>query len=195
MPRSIHMQASSDSSKRPLAALDRELGLTQAAWSRFRQSMPALGKTRPCTAPRTRAERSIEVLLNGEDGPMSKQILRVLSQEHQPDTAQQRELPIGETPHADAEMTRVLKTAPLRKAADPTSGVITFWRHDPLHDIVKPMADHVIMAFPDEPVAYFRHRGFALRVVNRTSESVPFAACDSSLSIVVVVVASTVSRR
>jgi hypothetical protein len=40
-----------------------------------------------------------------------------------------------------------------------------------------------IVAFPDEPVAYFKHQGFALRVVNRTSESVPFAACDSSLSI------------
>jgi hypothetical protein len=41
-----------------------------------------------------------------------------------------------------------------------------------------------IVAFPDEPVAYFKHRGFVLRVVNRTSEAVPFAACDSSLSIV-----------
>jgi hypothetical protein len=41
-----------------------------------------------------------------------------------------------------------------------------------------------IVAFPDEPVAYFKHRGFALRVVNRTTEAVPFAACDSALSIV-----------
>jgi hypothetical protein len=41
-----------------------------------------------------------------------------------------------------------------------------------------------LVAFPNEPVAYFKHRGFALRVVNRTSEAVPFAACDSSLSIV-----------
>jgi len=41
-----------------------------------------------------------------------------------------------------------------------------------------------LVAFPDEPVAYFRHRGFALRVVNRTSQAVPFEACDSSLSIV-----------
>jgi hypothetical protein len=41
-----------------------------------------------------------------------------------------------------------------------------------------------IVAFPDEPVAYFRHRGFALRVINRTAETVPFAACDSALSIV-----------
>jgi len=41
-----------------------------------------------------------------------------------------------------------------------------------------------IIAFHDEPVAYFKHRGFALRVVNRTPEVVPFTACDSALSIV-----------
>ena len=123
--------------------------------------MLALGKTRSCAAPRTRAERPIKVPLNGEDKPMSKQILRVLSQEHQPETAQQRDLPIGEAPHADAEMTRVLKTAPLHMASDPTSGVITFWRHDPLHDVVKPMADHVIMAFPAEPVRFERRDGKA----------------------------------
>jgi AraC family transcriptional regulator len=123
--------------------------------------MLSLEKTRTGSAPRTHAERPIKVPLNGEDKPMSKPILRVLSQEHQPDTAQQRDLLNGETPHADAEMTRVLKTAPLRMASDPTSGVITFWRHDPLHDVVKPMADHVIMAFPDEPVRFERRDGKA----------------------------------
>ena len=100
---------------------------------------------------------------------MSTQVLRVRSQEHQPDTsqAQQRDLPIGERPHADAEMTRVLKTAPLRMASDPSSGVITFWRHDPLHDVVQPMADHVIMAFPAEPVRFERRDGKAF--VNGTT--------------------------
>ena len=88
---------------------------------------------------------------------MSKPLLREISQ-NQPDTsqAQQRNLPIGECPHADAEMTRVLKMAPLRMASDPSSGAITFWRHYPLHDVVKPMADHVIMAFPAEPVRFER---------------------------------------
>ena len=38
-----------------------------------------------------------------------------------------------------------------------------------------------IIAFPDEPVAYFKHSGFALRLLNRTTEPVPFAACDSAL--------------
>jgi hypothetical protein len=41
-----------------------------------------------------------------------------------------------------------------------------------------------LVAFPDEAVAYFKYRGFALRVVNRTGEAVPFSACDSALSIV-----------
>ncbi|KRQ98092.1 helix-turn-helix domain-containing protein [Bradyrhizobium valentinum] len=93
---------------------------------------------------------------------MSNPRLRDTSQD-QPDIsqAQQRDLPIGERPHADAEMTRVLKTAPLRVAADPSNGVITFWRHDPLHDVVKPMADHVIMAFPAEPVRFERRDGKA----------------------------------
>jgi hypothetical protein len=60
---------------------------------------------------------------------MSKPRLRNISQS-QPDTSRvpQRELPIGERPHADAEMTRVLKTAPLRMASDPSNGVITYWK-------------------------------------------------------------------
>lgn len=73
-----------------------------------------------------------------------------------------RDFPIGEQrPHADEEMTRVLKMAPLQTASDPSSGVITFWRHDPLHDVVKPMVDHVIMAFPAEPVRFERRDGKA----------------------------------
>ena len=91
---------------------------------------------------------------------MSKPLLRVTSP-NQPDTSQaeQPDLPIGERPHADAEMTRVLKTAPLRMASDPTNGIITFWKHDPLHDVVRPMADHVIMTFPAEPVRFERRDG------------------------------------
>jgi len=93
----------------------------------------------------------------------SKPILRDRLQNNQPDIfeAQQRDLPIGERPHADAEMTRVLKMAPLRMASDPSNSVITFWRHDPLHDVVRPMADHVIMTFPAEPVRFERRDGKA----------------------------------
>ncbi|MCK1745689.1 helix-turn-helix transcriptional regulator [Bradyrhizobium sp. 139] len=49
---------------------------------------------------------------------------------------------------ADAEMARVLKTKPLRIASDPQSGAIAYWKHEPLHDTVEPMADHVVMTYP-----------------------------------------------
>jgi AraC family transcriptional regulator len=93
---------------------------------------------------------------------MSKQIARDPSQQNQPDTSEaQRDLPIGELRPADVEMARVLKTRPVSMASDPSSGSITFWRHDPLHDVVKPMADHVIMAFPAGPVRFERRDGKA----------------------------------
>jgi AraC family transcriptional regulator len=60
---------------------------------------------------------------------------------------------------ADAEMSRVLKTKPVRKASDPSNGIITFWRHEPLHDVVEPMLDHVIMTFPAGSVRFERRSG------------------------------------
>src|SRR5262245_42459593 len=113
--------------------------------------MTTLGKTSAPAAPRTRANMLTEMPLNDEDRSMScKQILRDPPQHDQPDTSEtsQFDLPVAERRAADAEMTRVLKTKPVSMASDPTSGSITFWRHDPLHDVVRPMADHVIMAFP-----------------------------------------------
>lgn len=52
---------------------------------------------------------------------------------------------------ADAEMARVLKTEPLRIVAgsDPSCGAIAHWKHGELHDVVQPMADHVIMTYID----------------------------------------------
>ncbi|QAU40261.1 helix-turn-helix domain-containing protein [Bradyrhizobium guangdongense] len=73
--------------------------------------------------------------------------------------AQQRDLPVGTRPHADAEMTRVLKTAPLRMASDPSNGIIAYWRHDAVHDVVGPMADHVLMAFPSGSLRFERRSG------------------------------------
>ena len=61
--------------------------------------------------------------------------------------ARQERLPIAEPRPADAEMARVLHTKPLRTASDPSSGTIAHWKHEPLHDIVEPMTDHVIMAY------------------------------------------------
>jgi AraC family transcriptional regulator len=54
----------------------------------------------------------------------------------------------GERRPADVEMARVLKTAPVRMACDPSSGAIAHWKHGALHDVVEPMTDHVIMTYP-----------------------------------------------
>ena len=79
-----------------------------------------------------------------------KPSIRDLSQDNLPDSseAQQRSLPDADGRPADVEMARVLKTAPLHMASDPSSGAIAHWKHDALHDVVEPMTDHVIMAYP-----------------------------------------------
>jgi len=41
-----------------------------------------------------------------------------------------------------------------------------------------------VIAFRDEPCAYFKNRGIVLRVVNRTRKDMPFDASDSSLFLV-----------
>lgn len=41
-----------------------------------------------------------------------------------------------------------------------------------------------LVAFPDEPVAYFKHKGMAVRLINRTGQVVSFEACDSCLFLV-----------
>jgi AraC family transcriptional regulator len=58
------------------------------------------------------------------------------------------DLPIAGGRPADAEMARVLKTAPLRMASDSSSGAIAHWKHGALHDVVEPMTDHVVMTYP-----------------------------------------------
>jgi AraC family transcriptional regulator len=73
--------------------------------------------------------------------------------------ARQCDLPIGEHRHADAEMKRVLKTAPLRMASDPLGGAIAHWMHEPVHDVVGPMADHVVMTFPTGLTQFERRSG------------------------------------
>lgn len=52
---------------------------------------------------------------------------------------------------ADAEMARVLKTTPLNMVSglNAASGGIAHWKHGALHDVVEPMADHVIMTYID----------------------------------------------
>lgn len=65
---------------------------------------------------------------------------------------------------ADAEMARVLKTRPLRMASDSDSGAIAYWKHEPLHDTVEPMADHVIMTYPAGSQALERRTGKAAAI-------------------------------
>jgi AraC family transcriptional regulator len=56
--------------------------------------------------------------------------------------------PAAQRRAADVEMARVLKTAPLQIASDPSNGAIAHWKHGALHDVVEPMTDHVIMTYP-----------------------------------------------
>jgi AraC family transcriptional regulator len=62
--------------------------------------------------------------------------------------AQQGSLPIADRPPADVEMARVLKTTPRRMASDPPNGAIAYWEHGALHDVVEPMAEHVVITYP-----------------------------------------------
>ena len=55
--------------------------------------------------------------------------------------------PAAQRRAAEVEMARVLKTTPLRMASDPANGAIAHWKHGALHDVVEPMADHVIMTY------------------------------------------------
>jgi AraC family transcriptional regulator len=63
-------------------------------------------------------------------------------------TASEASRTAAERRPADAEMARVLGTAPLRMASDPSNGAIAHWKHGALHDVVAPMADHVVMIYP-----------------------------------------------
>ncbi len=60
----------------------------------------------------------------------------------------QGELPVADRRPADVEMARVLHTAPIRIASDPSGGALAQWKHGALHDVVEPMTHHVIMTYP-----------------------------------------------
>jgi AraC family transcriptional regulator len=80
---------------------------------------------------------------------MSKPILRDPSENPPaPPEARHEDSSIAERRPAGVEMARVLKTTPLRMASDPSSAAIAHWKHGALHDVVEPMADHVVMTYP-----------------------------------------------
>jgi AraC family transcriptional regulator len=80
---------------------------------------------------------------------MSKPNLRGTLQEPQSvkSDASQGDPPTADGCPPDMEMARVLKTAPIRIASDPSGAAIAHWQHEPLHDVVEPMAHHVVMAY------------------------------------------------
>jgi AraC family transcriptional regulator len=75
--------------------------------------------------------------------------------------AQQDDKPMTERRPA-SEMSRVLRTAPIHMVADSSGGVIAHWNHGALHDIVKPMTDHVVMTYIDTVQRLERRNGKTL---------------------------------
>ena len=112
---------------------------------------------------------------------MSKRILRD-PLENLPDTpeAQQRVLPAGERRAADVEMARVLKTAPLRMALDSSNGAIAHWKHGAQHDVVQPMADHVVMTYPSGVQRLERRDGKSVAIGTARSGVVTIIPAGSS---------------
>jgi len=108
-------------------------------------------------------------------------ILRDLSHRNQPDASEyQRDLPDAQRRPADAEMARVLKTAPIRIASDPSSGVIAHWKHGALHDVVEPMTDHVIMTYPTGVQRLERRNGKSAAIGTARSGVVTIIPAGSS---------------
>jgi AraC family transcriptional regulator len=81
---------------------------------------------------------------------------------------------------ADAEMARVLGTAPLRMASDPSNGAIAHWKHGALHDVVAPMADHVVMIYPTGLQRLERRSGKSVAIGTARSGVVTIIPAGSS---------------
>ena len=94
--------------------------------------------------------------------------------------ADRGDLAIIERRPADVEMARVLKTAPLRMASDPSSGAIAHWKHGALHDVVEPMVDHVIMTYPSGVQRLERRNGKSVAIGTARSGVVTIIPAGSS---------------
>ena len=84
-------------------------------------------------------------------GPLKDAL--IASKGHQDDLQAADRRPAG------VEMARVLRTAPLHMASDPSTGTIAHWKHEPVHDVIGPMADHVVMTFPAGLTQFERRTG------------------------------------
>jgi AraC family transcriptional regulator len=105
---------------------------------------------------------------------MSKPILRNSSQVNF-QTASDADASVAEPRAADVEMARVLHTKPLRVALDTSGAGIAHWKHDPLHDVVEPMSQHVIMAY----------NGSIQRMERRTGRSVAIGTFRPGVVIII----------
>jgi len=88
--------------------------------------------------------------------------------------------PAAERRAADAEMARILKTAPLQIASDPSNGGIAHWKHGALHDVVEPMSDHVVMAYPTGVQRLERRTGKTVAIGTARSGVVTIIPAGSS---------------
>jgi AraC family transcriptional regulator len=97
---------------------------------------------------------------------MSKPMLRDPSQEDPPaaSKARQGHSAIADRRPADVEMARVLRTAPLRMALDPSGGAIAHWKHGALHDVLEPMAHHIVITFPAGSQRFERRTGKSVAI-------------------------------
>jgi AraC family transcriptional regulator len=113
---------------------------------------------------------------------MSKPILCDSSQADRPATSKvDRGIPpSADRRPADVEMARVLKTAPVRMASVPSSGAIAHWKHGALHDVVKPMTDHVIMTYPTGVQRLERRTGKSVAIGTARSGVVTIIPAGSS---------------
>src|SRR5437763_8286071 len=106
---------------------------------------------------------------------MNKQILRDPS-ETLPAALEARRNELSNADRrAAAEMARVLGTEPFRMALDSSGSGIAHWKHDPLHDVVEPMAHHVVMAY----------NGSVQRMERRTGRSVAIGTFRPGVVIII----------
>ena len=89
-------------------------------------------------------------------------------------------LPIADRRPADVEMARVLKTAPVRMASDPSSGAIAHWKHGALHDVVEPMTEHVVMTYTGSLQRLERRSGRSVAIGTARSGVVTIIPAGSS---------------
>ncbi len=95
-------------------------------------------------------------------------------------TARLSDSRVAERRPANVEMARVLKTAPLQMASDPSNGAIAHWKHGALHDVVEPMTDHVIMTYPTGVQRLERRNGKSVAIGTARSGVVTIIPAGSS---------------